>query len=92
MAGARRALDVAATARATGVLDRWGEWSEGAATSPRLRSLGGAPWRPEARQAAAREMRDAILWRATRVDDGRSGTTLLERLERQLVAAECARS
>lgn len=90
--GARRALDVAATARANGVLDRWGEWSERAATSPRLRSLGGAPWRPEARQAAAREMRDAILWRATRVDDGRSGTTLLERLERQLVAAECARS
>ena len=91
-ASVRRALDVAATARAAGVLDRWGEWSEGVQASPRLRALGGAPWNPEARREAAREMRDAILGRATRPDDGRNGTSLLERLERQLVAAECARS
>jgi hypothetical protein len=91
-ASTRRALDVAATARAVGVLDRWGEWSEGVQASPRLRALGGAPWSPAARHEAARDMRDAILWRATRPDDGRNGTTLLERLERHLVAAECARS
>ncbi|MBK8247791.1 MAG: hypothetical protein IPK85_10395 [Gemmatimonadetes bacterium] len=87
----RRALDVAATTRAAGVLDRWGEWSEGAQASPRLRALGGPPWNAGARREATREMRDAILWRATRPDDGRNGTSLLERLERQLVAAECAR-
>jgi hypothetical protein len=91
-ASARRAMDVAATARADGVLSRWGDWSEQAQAEARIRSLGGAPWDPAIRQEAAREMRDAILWRATRPDDGRSGTTLLERLERQLAGSECARS
>ncbi len=87
----RRAMEVAATTRAHGVVARWAAWSEGASASPRIRALGSAPWDPAARQAAEVEVRDALLWRASRPDDGRPGTSLMEKLERQLVTAECSR-
>lgn len=87
----RRAMEVAAATRARGVVARWATWSEGANTSARIRTLGSAPWDPSARQSAEAEIRDALLWRASRPDDGRPGTSLMERLERQLVVAACAR-
>jgi hypothetical protein len=52
--------------------------------------LGGAPWDPAGRAALEREMRDALLWRAARVDDGKAGVDLVERAERDAAWAACA--
>jgi hypothetical protein len=56
----------------------------------RFRSLGGAPWDPSFADALERELRDALLWRAARVDDGRPGVDLVERAERAAAWDGCA--
>jgi hypothetical protein len=91
-AGAQvRLMEATAAARARGYVRRWSAWSERSAGAGwRVRSLGGAPWRAEVADSVQREMRDAILWRAARVDDGRPGTDFLERAERLAVTEACA--
>jgi len=86
----RRAMQVAAAARVHGVVGRWSDFSERSHTNWRFRMLGGAPWDPAGRAALEREMRDALLWRAARVDDGRAGVDLVERAERDAAWAACA--
>lgn len=86
----RRAMQLAADARVRGVVDRWGEYSE-RQNNWRLRMLGRAPWNPAARDSLERELRDALLWRAARVDDGRLGVDLVERAERAAAWDGCAR-
>lgn len=87
----RRAMTVAATSRISGVVSRWGEYSErNRASSWSFRMLGGAPWNPAAADSLERELRDALLWRAARPDDGRSGIDLVERAERTAAWDTCA--
>ncbi|MGQ0648340.1 MAG: hypothetical protein ACT4P7_12290, partial [Gemmatimonadaceae bacterium] len=87
----RRSMEAAASARIDGVLQRWGEYSERTSSTWRFRSLGGAPWRPDIADSIGRELRDALLWRAARVDDGRLGSDLVERAERKAAWEECAK-
>jgi hypothetical protein len=88
----RRAMVVAATARVRGVVARWGEFSERNRSSDwHFRRLGGAPWDPATVETVERELRDALLWRAARVDDGRPGVDLVERAERTAAWSNCAR-
>jgi hypothetical protein len=86
----RRAMQVAAEARVHGVVNRWSDFSERSRTNWRFRMLGGAPWDPEGRASLEREMRDALLWRAARVDDGKAGVDLVERAEREAAWTACA--
>jgi hypothetical protein len=86
----RRAMQVAAAARVHGVVARWSDFSERSHTNWRFRMLGGAPWDPAGRASLEREMRDALLWRAARVDDGKAGVDLVERAEREAAWAACA--
>jgi hypothetical protein len=86
----RRAMETAAAARISGLLERWGDYSERTSGSWRFRSLGGAPWRPEVADSVGRELREALLWRAARVDDGRLGSSLVERAEREAAWNACA--
>ena len=87
----RRTMETAAGARIGGLLRRWGDYSERTSGSWRFRSLGGGPWRPAIADSIERELRDALLWRAARVDDGRLGSSLVERAEREASWNECAR-
>ena len=87
----RRTMEVAAEARVSGLVRRWGEYSERTSGSWRFRALGGAPWRPAIADSVTREMRDALLWRAARVEDGRPGSDFAERAERAASASACAR-
>jgi hypothetical protein len=88
----RDAMQFAAEARARGVIARWGDYARGAPTSAAtLRALGGAPWNPAARDSLVQEVRDAILWRAARPDDGRPGLDFAERAARRAAWEQCAR-
>lgn len=85
------AMRLAAEARANGLVQRWGDYARAVPeTSWRLRALGGAPWNPAARDSVVREVRDAILWRAARPDDGRAGIDFAERAERRAAWEHCA--
>ena len=87
----REAMRFAADARARGLVERWGGYAQtvpGAAW--RFRALGGAPWSPATRDSVVREVRDAILWRAARPDDGRAGVDFAERAERRAAWQHCA--
>lgn len=85
------AMRFAAEARANGLVRRWGDYARTApAASWRFRALGGAPWNPATRDSVVREVRDAILWRAARPDDGRSGVDFAERAERRSAWEHCA--
>lgn len=94
----RRALDavgdamqLAAEARARGTVQRWGEYARGVPSAAvRLRALSGAPWHPALRDSVERDVRDAILWRAARPDDGRTGVDLVERAQRRAAWERCA--
>ena len=86
----KRAMFVAAEARVKGVVARWSEYSERSRMHWRFRSLGGAPWDPSVGDSLERELRDALLWRAARVDDGRPGVDLVERAERAAAWDGCA--
>ena len=87
----RSAMSIAAEARASGLVQRWGEYaSTHPGASPRFRALGGGPWQPAIRDSVVREVRDAILWRAARPDDGRAGVDLAERAERRVAYDRCA--
>ena len=86
----RRTMETAAQARVAGLMRRWSEYSQRTNAGWRLRSLGGAPWRPEAADSLTRELRDALLWRAARVDDGRPGSDFAERAERDAAWQSCA--
>lgn len=90
-AAVQDAMRIAAEARANGLVQRWGDYARtvpGAAW--RFRALGGAPWNPATRDSVVREVRDAILWRAARPDDGRAGLDFAERAERRAAWAHCA--
>jgi hypothetical protein len=87
----RRAMEAAAQARVTGLLSRWGEYADRTSAGWRFRSLGGAPWRPAIADSVGRELRDALLWRAARIDDGVPGADLVERAERDAAWDGCAR-
>lgn len=90
-AAVREAMQFAAEARARGVVARWGDYARGAPTaSAGLRALGGAPWNPAARDSLVHEVRDAILWRAARPDDGRPGLDFAERAARRAALEQCA--
>jgi len=85
------AMTFAAEARARGLVRRWGEYARGMpAASARFRALGGAPWLPATSDSVVREVRDAILWRAARPDDGRAGSDFAERAERREAWGRCA--
>lgn len=85
------AMRFAAEARANGLVQRWGEYAAGAPEAAwRFRALGGAPWNPATRDSVVREVRDAILWRAARPDDGRPGLDFAERAERRAAWEHCA--
>ena len=87
----RRTMETAAGARVDGILQRWGEYSERTSASWRFRALGQAPWRPEVADSIRREMREALLWRAARVDDGVRGSDFAERAERAAAWEGCLR-
>ena len=85
-------MTIAATARARGLVGRWGDYARSVPTaSVRFRALAGAPWHPAIRDSVEREVRDAILWRAARPDDGRVGVDFAERAERRAAWDRCAR-
>ncbi|MCC6929923.1 MAG: hypothetical protein IT359_13155 [Gemmatimonadaceae bacterium] len=85
------AMAIAAEARSRGLVQRWGEYASAhPAASARVRALGGGPWQPAIRDSVMREVRDAILWRAARPDDGRAGIELSERAERRAAWDRCA--
>ncbi|MCC6316693.1 MAG: hypothetical protein IT361_03290 [Gemmatimonadaceae bacterium] len=86
----RTAMETAADARVRGLTQRWGDHAARTRSSWRLRSLGGAPWRPEIADSLTRELRDALLWRAARPDDGRAGADFAERAERAAAREACA--
>jgi hypothetical protein len=87
----RDAMFFAADARARGLARRWGDYARGVPTAAwRFRALGGAPWQPATRDSVVDEVRDAILWRAARPDDGRAGVDLAERAERRAAWEHCA--
>lgn len=91
-AALRDGMYIAADARARGLVQRWGDYSRGIPSgAARFRALGGAPWRPEIRDSVVQEVRDAILWRAARPDDGRVGLDFAERAERRAAWEQCAR-
>ncbi|MEO7962503.1 MAG: hypothetical protein ABIT38_01185 [Gemmatimonadaceae bacterium] len=87
----KAAMEFAADERARGMVRRWGDY---ALTLPeaswRFRALGGAPWDGEMYESAVRELRDAMLWRAARIDDGRAGLDLAEHAERRATWDRCA--
>lgn len=87
----REAMQFAAEARASGLIKRWGEYAR---TLPdaswRFRALGGMPWNESIADSLVREVRDAVLWRAARVDDGRTGLGIAERAERRAALERCA--
>lgn len=90
--GVREAMRVAAEARARGLVQRWGDYARGVPDAAwRFRALGGAPWDLTVTDSTVREVRDAILWRAARADDGRPGQDFLERTERHAAWDACAR-
>jgi hypothetical protein len=90
--GLRDAMRVAAEARARGLVRRWGDYARGVPDAAwRFRALGGAPWDATVSDSTVREVRDAILWRAARADDGRPGQDFLERTERHAAWDACAR-
>jgi hypothetical protein len=90
--GVREAMQVAAEARARGLVRRWGEYARGVPDAAwRFRALGGAPWATTVMDSTVREVRDAILWRAARADDGRPGQDFIERAERHAAWEACAR-
>ncbi|MEO6445015.1 MAG: hypothetical protein ABIZ91_19535 [Gemmatimonadaceae bacterium] len=85
------AMRFAAEGRAGGLARRWGDYARGVPeASWRFRALGGAPWEPVATSSMVRELRDAILWRAARVDDGRVGNDLVEHAVRRATWDRCA--
>lgn len=85
------AMSIAAEARARGLVKRWGDYARGVpGASLRFRALGGAPWHPAIQDSVMREVRDAILWRAARPDDGRAGVDLAERADRRAAWDRCA--
>ena len=85
------AMQYAADARARGLVQRWGDYARGIpGAAARFRALGGAPWNPATRDSVVREVRDAILWRAARPDDGRAGQDFAERAERRAAWEHCA--
>ncbi|MEP7383658.1 MAG: hypothetical protein ABI910_18375 [Gemmatimonadota bacterium] len=87
----RDAMYFAADARARGLTRRWGEYARGVPTAAwRFRALGGAPWQPATRDSVVDEVRDAILWRAARPDNGRAGVDFAERAERRAAWEFCA--
>lgn len=87
----RDAMYFAAEARARGLTRRWGDYARGVPTAAwRFRALGGAPWEPGTRDSIVDEVRDAILWRAARPDDGRAGVDFAERAERRAAWEYCA--
>ncbi len=87
------AMQLAAGARARGMVQRWGDYARGVPTAAApFRALSGAPWHPALRDSVEREVRDAILWRAARPDDGRTGVDLVERSERRAAWERCATS
>jgi len=87
----RDAMFFAADARARGLAQRWGDYARGVPTAAwRFRALGGAPWEPATRDSVIDEVRDAILWRAARPDDGRAGVDFTERAERRAAWEYCA--
>lgn len=87
----RDAMYFAAEARARGLTRRWGDYARGVPTAAwRFRALGGAPWEPATRDSVVDEVRDAILWRAARPDDGRAGVDFAERAERRAAWEYCA--
>jgi hypothetical protein len=85
----RGAMETAAGSRVRGLTQRWGDYAARSPAGWRLRSLGGAPWRPEVADSVSRELRDALLWRAARVDDGRPGSDFVERAERAAARDAC---
>ncbi|MBK6486863.1 MAG: hypothetical protein IPF98_08345 [Gemmatimonadetes bacterium] len=88
----RDGMYLAAEARARGLVRRWGDYSSGLpGGAARFRALAGAPWRPAIRDSVVQEVRDAILWRAARPDDGRVGLDFAERAERRAAWEQCAR-
>ncbi len=85
------AMQFAADERARGVIRRWGDYALTLSdASWRFRALGGAPWDGQIYEDAVREVRDAILWRAARIDDGRAGLDLAEHAERRAAWDHCA--
>jgi hypothetical protein len=89
--GVREAMQVAASARARGLVRRWGDYARGLPDAAwRFRALGGAPWESSVIDSTVREVRDAILWRAARADDGRAGLDFTERAERHAAWETCA--
>ena len=87
----RDAMRFAAQGRAEGLVKRWGDYARGVPDAAwRFRALGGAPWDPSTSAAMVREVRDALLWRAARVDDGRSGQNFAERAARRSAWEHCA--
>ena len=87
----RDVMTYAADARARGLVQRWGEYAQGIPGAPwRFRALGGAPFIAATRDSVVREVRDAILWRAARPDDGRAGLDFAERAERRAAWTACA--
>lgn len=85
----RQAMEVAARVRVRGLLERWGSWSERSPGNWRFRVLGGGPWNPATSDSLSRELRESLLWRAARPDDGRPGTDLTEWLERDAGRRGC---
>jgi hypothetical protein len=64
----RAVVQFAAEARARGIVRRWTAIGArmGSSGTSRLRALDGAPWDPRIGEDLARDLRDAILWRALR--------------------------
>ncbi|MGQ0765813.1 MAG: hypothetical protein ACT4OZ_09120 [Gemmatimonadota bacterium] len=90
----RTAMEATAEARVSGVMERWVAYAReqvrAGAKDHSMRVLADGPWAPEVRRGLERRYRDAMLWRASRVDDGRPGVDLIERVERRLAAGHCA--
>lgn len=88
----RSAMTLAAETRVRGIVRRWQEYADEGGGGWRLKSLGGPPWLPGTADSVVQELRDALLWRAARVDDGRLGSDFAERAERDAARTACSRS
>lgn len=64
--GTRAVVQLAAEARAGGIVRRWSELARRypSMANPLLRGVGEPPWDPSMRDELTRQVRDAILWRA----------------------------
>lgn len=85
------AMTMAAEARVDQLMSRWQGYlnSGGSPSGVRGAAPTGAPWNPTNERLLRNELREGILWRAARYDDGKAGTDFVESMTRTHSWADC---